>query len=190
MRLLDTDPLEIDQPWVSRLLLGALSEHEQRLLAVRHLHYDPVIREVIAVQLEPIGSPDLDLMREYDAVLEQGDEVETHRRRLLGSAMVRLSNLDQILRELTYGNVFELRTVTDQFFSWSTAEHLLLRAERLGESGEGSARQRDVSLYLALSAIDGVEILSAAGRIPAMPSVIRDVRRRLWKSAEERGGMG
>ena len=192
MRLLETDPLEIDQPWVSRLLLGALSEHEQRLLAVRLLHRDPVTRQVIAVHLEPIGSPDLDLMREYDTLLEEGEggeeEIGSGRRRLLSRAIVRVGKLDQILRELTYGNVFELRTVADQFFSWTTAEHLLQRAERQREKGESSARQRDVSLYLALSAIDGVEILGAAGRIPEMPAVVRDVRRRLWRSAEERSG--
>ena len=60
---------EIDEAFVSRLVLGALSEHEQRMLAVALARSDPGFRRSLRSILEPFETFDGDLTAEYAAVL-------------------------------------------------------------------------------------------------------------------------
>ena len=77
--------LVIDETFVSRLLLGALSEHEQRVLAAALARSDPTFRTALSSILEPFEVLDSELVREYSAALDRepaGDE--RARREILG----------------------------------------------------------------------------------------------------------
>ncbi len=178
-----TDRQEIDAALLARLLLGALSEHEQRLLAVRLLKRDAAFRGALADTLEPFEMFDLDLLAEYSRLLRRGGtrqrrDLEEGRQRLLARAFER-ADLDDMLRNFTYSDVLQLGEVTRKLFSWSMAEMLIGRTRR-PDLAEYEAL---TSLYLALMVIDVVEILGAAGHSPEFPEVIEDVRRRIAEAS-------
>ncbi len=170
----------VDPGFVSRLLLGALSEHEQRLLAVRLLKSDAGFRLEVRSVVEPFSMFDLDLVAAYAEALRRtrdGEAVDLGitRARILATAFTRQPDLDAQMRAFTFSDVLQLGQVTRSLFSWSMAEHLLSRA---GEPSR-SAYQRRTGLYLALMVIDVVDILGAAGHSPHFPSVVADVRKRV-----------
>lgn len=180
--IVPTDSHEVDAAFLSRLLLGAQTEHEQRLVAVRLLQRDDDFRTAVAEALAPFEMFDLDLLTEYDRILQEaGPEVEARRHQLLGQALERTPDLEHLLRDLTFVDLLQLGEVTRWFFSWSMAELLLQRIRRVGSS-EHEIR---TSLYMALMVIDVVEILTAAGRSPECPHVVRDVRRRIREASAE-----
>lgn len=182
-QIVPTDRQELDTAFLARLLLGALSEHEQRLLAVRLLRRDAELRAAFADTLEPFEMFDVDLLGEYDRLLrrggsEQGGDVEQGRHRLLARAFARV-DLDGMLRNFTYSDALRLGAVTRKLFSWSMAEMLLGRVRRPGLAQYEAL----TSLYLARMVIDVVELLGAAGHSPAFPEVIADVRRRIAQAS-------
>ena len=182
-RIVPTDPQEIDSALLARLLLGAQSEHEQRLVVIRLLSRDAEFRAAVASVVEPFEMFDLDDVSEYAAVLRQGrgDEAE-QRRRILRRAYAR-ADLEHMLRHFTYTDVLSLGEVTRQLFSWSMAELLIDRSRRTGLADYGAA----TSLYLALMVIDVVEILGAAGHSPTFPEVVCDVRKRITDASKTLG---
>lgn len=179
-RIVETDRQEVDRAFLARLLLGAQSEHEQRLVAVRLLRHDAAFRAEVAALMARFEMFDLDLVADYARVLREGSEVESRRRRILVEAFARAPDLEQLLREFTFVDVLQLGEVTRRLFSWSMAEMLLERSGRPGLS-EHEAR---TSLNMALMVIDVVEILGAAERSAEHPGVVRDVRRRIMEASE------
>lgn len=177
--IVQTDDQEIDRSLVSRLLLGAESEHEQRLLAIRLLHHDPEFRVALVSILESFEMFDLDLLTEYAAVLDRDSAVEDERRRILARAFGRATDLEGLIRGFTFGDVLSLGETTCKLFSWSMAEYLLERSRRT----ELSDYNVKTSLYLAMMVIDVVEILGASGHSPEFPSVVREVRQRIRTAA-------
>ena len=165
--------------FVARLLMGAQTEHEQRLMAVRLLRRDDQLRAEVAAVLEPFEAFDADLAAEYGQALRDagpGADVAARRREILDRAFARAPDLDHLLRHFTYTDILGLRgVVMNRIFTWSMAERLLERARRPGLS----ALEVRASLYLAQMVIDGVEILGAAGHAPEMPEVVADVRGRI-----------
>ena len=171
--------LSIDEAFVSRLLLGALSEHEQRMLTARLARSDPDFRASLGSILEPFEMLDGDLAREYSAALdlEPGDLSRT-RREILSRSFVQGEDLEELLHEFTVGDALALGGVTRKLFSWSMAELLLER----GLEGTKEPRVK-TSLYLASMVIDVVEILGATGHSPYFANVVADVRRRIGRAA-------
>lgn len=172
--------IQIDPAFVSRLLLGALSEHEQRMLAVRLLRADAAFRLEVRAVVEPFTMFDLDLVAAYADALYRasGDEtidLPATRARILAAGERRVPDLEAQMRAFTFSDVLQLGEVTRSLFSWSMAEHLLRRAD----DDARSEYQRRTALYLALMVIDVVDILGAAGHSPHFPSVIADVRQRV-----------
>ncbi len=174
--------LKIDESFVSRLLLGALSEHEQRTLTVWLARSDPEFRASVRSILEPIETLDGDLIGEYSAALGLSPgERDRVRREILTRSFAQAEDLEALLQELTMNDALALGGVTRKLFSWSMAELLL-------ERGRNSAREHRAltSLYLASMVIDVVEILGATGHSPYFADVIADVRRRIGQAAEMR----
>ncbi len=183
---MQTDHLKIDTPFVSRLLLGALSEQEQRMLAARLLSQDPDFRMEIVSILDPFEMFDLDLVAEYSAVLQREavrrrEAVTQDRRTILKRAFARASDLDALIRGFTFDDVLSLGEVSRQLFSWSMAEYLLLRAQHT----EMSSFNKRTSLYLATMVIDVVDILGRSGHSLYFPDVIDDVRRRIHEASTQ-----
>jgi hypothetical protein len=177
-QIVATDPQQADAAYVARLLLGAQTEHEQRLTAARLLRRDERFRAAVAAVLEPFEMFDADLAAEYGKALRQarpGVELAARRLRILERAFARAPDLEQMLREFTYNDVLRLGQVTRRIFTWSMAELLLQRAGRPGLSDY----EVKVSLYLAQMVVDAVEILCAAGHSPEVPEVVADVRQRI-----------
>lgn len=172
--------LRVDQRFVARLFLGALSEHEQRQLVARLLRRDAGMRDQLAVILRPFEVFDVDLMERYSQALASGDDAANARRRLLTEAHRRAPDLAEVLGRFTFAAVLELGGVTRWMFTWSMAELLIER----GSSGELGLYESRASLYLSLMVIDVVDLLGAAGHSPSFPEVIRDVRRRTAEASE------
>ncbi len=167
--------LEIDETFVSRLLLGALSEHEQRLLAARLAQRDPEFRRALRPILEPFDMLDGDLVREYAAALDrEASPNDDLRREILARSPVQAADLESLLRDFTVNDALSLGGVTPRLFSWSMAELLLAR----GLDNAHGHRAR-TSLYLASMVIDVVEILGASGHSPYFGKVIADLRQRI-----------
>lgn len=180
-RIVATAAQEIDLPFVSRLLIGGQTEHEQRLVAVRLLRCDAAFRAAMTAHLAHFEVHDRGFAAEYEAVLgKSSDDVAPVRHEILARAKRRAPDLDRMIDNFTYGEIFSLGQSLRHFFSWTMAEHLMERAMR---PGGGEYRLR-TSLYLALMVIDAIEILGAAGLAPEFPAVVRDVRRRLAVLAE------
>lgn len=179
MRLTPTDPQEIDAEHVARLLQGALSEHEQRLMAVRLLRSDADYRRAVARWLDPFEMFDADLAAAYEDALAADADPGPCRRELLARALERTADPAELLRGFTVADAVSLGPVSRRIFSWTTAEYLLERGQR----GDG-VRHAKVSLYLALMMIDVVEILGAVGHCPEFPSLVRDVRRRIYRATD------
>lgn len=175
-----SDASVIDGGFVSRLILGALSEHEQRLLATRLLHTDPKFRVQLHSHLEPFEMFDDDLLTAYAYALEtrDGDELVIARRRLLAKAHERAPDLGVLVRAFTFGDLLRLGDATRRLFSWSMAEYLLER----GSAKDSSEFNVRTNLYLALMVVDVVEILGAAGHSPYFPAVVSDVRQRIHQA--------
>jgi hypothetical protein len=170
--------LVADGAFVARLLMGAQTEHEQRLTVVRLLRRDEQFRAEMAASLGSLRALDADLAAEYgQALREAGADVAARRREILERAYARAPDLDQMLVDFTYSDLLCRRNV--RIFTWSMAERLLERSCRPGLS-EYEVKS---SLYLALMVIDAVEILGAAGHGPDLPEVVADVRRRITKAA-------
>ncbi len=178
-RLSETETLEVDRTFVARLLLGALSEHEQRLLAVRLLESDAEFRAALLRRLQPFEMFDLDALGEYAAVLRDGRDVQVRREAILQRTAARGVDLEGLIRDFTFPEALELGGVTPRLFTWSMAEHLLARSRRPGEN----EHHANTSLYLAMMVIDVVELLGSAGHSPRFPSVVADVRRRIHEAA-------
>ncbi len=172
--------LKIDEAFVSRLLLGALSEHEQRILTVWLARSDPAFRASLRAILEPFEMLDGDLVREYSVALDlsPGDS-DGIRHEILTRSFARAKDLEALLHEFTMNDALALGGVTRKLFSWSMAELLLERSRRSAK--EHRAR---TSLYLATMVIDVVEILGATGHSPYFANVVADVRRRIDQAAE------
>ena len=172
--------LTIDESLVSRLLLGALSEHEQRMITVELVRCDAGFRAALRSILEPFEMFDSDFAEEYRAALDQAPLAAADRRReILDRSFRRAGNLEQLIREFTVRDVLSLGEVTCKLFSWSMAEHLLQRSRDREKGGHHSR----TSLYLALMVIDVVEILGAIGHSPSLGAVITDVRQRIQDAA-------
>ncbi len=173
--------LKIDEAFVSRLLLGALSEHEQRILTVWLARSDPEFRASLRLILEPFEMLDGDLVREYSAALDQGPGESDHvRREILTRSFAQAEDLEALLHEFTMNDALALGGVTRKLFSWSMAELLLERSRKSTE--EHRAR---TSLYLASMVIDVVEILGATGHSPYFANVVTDVRERIQQAADQ-----
>lgn len=177
-RLTETGSLEVDQTLVARLLLGALSEHEQRLLAVRLIECDDEFRAAMHRRLRPFEMFDVDAVQEYDEVLRAGRDVETRRKAILRRTAELGVDLEGLVRDFTFPEALELGGVTPRLFTWSMAEHLLARSRRPGQNEHLAS----TSLYLALMVIDVVEMLGSVGHSPRVPAVVKDVRRRIQEA--------
>lgn len=167
----------LDRFFVSRLLLGALSEHEQRLLLVRLLRADPSLRQEIAPFLEPFVVDDHDRFGRFEAALAQGVDPEVARLSLLDRDSE--GELESLIRAFTFQDLFQLGETSRRLFSWSMAELLLRRSLRR----EIDLPTRRTSFFLATTVVDGLEILAAAEVLPPHPLAIADLRRRLAASS-------
>ncbi len=172
--------LKIEKSLISRLLLGVLSEHEQRMLIARLLRRDPELRAEVLAILQPFEMYDVDLLAEYASVLERSEDVEEKRAEILGQAFARAADLEQLIRDFTFDDIQELGDTTCKLFSWSMAEMLLERSSRRGLNDHNVK----ISLYLALMVIDVVELLGAAGHSPVFAGAVEDVRRRIQEASE------
>lgn len=168
----------MDRTLVARLLLGALSEHEQRLLAVRLIESDGEFRAAMHRCLHPFEMFDAEAVEEYDAVLRVGRDVETRREAILRRTAERGVDLEGLIRDFTFPEALELGGVTPRLFTWSMAEHLLARSRRTDQNEHYAS----TSLYLALMVIDVVEMLGSVGHSPRVPAVVKDVRRRIQEA--------
>lgn len=175
-----SNEIQIDKKLVSRLLLGALSEQEQRMLAVRLLELDSGFRLAMCISLEPFEMFDLSFVAEYAEALarrqERTDaELAAVRREILDRATRAADDLGVLAQGFTVADLFSLGEVTRRFFSWTMAEYLLAR----GRLRDADPRRARTHLYLARMVIDVVDILGAAGHSPRYPSLVADVRRRI-----------
>lgn len=172
--------LEIDEAFVSRLVLGALSEHEQRMLAVGLARSDPWFRRSLRSILDRFETFDADLTAEYSAALDRDPTaISRKRREILGRSLARAPDMEMLIHGLTVADALSLGRVTRQFFSWSMAELLLERSQRSTDD-----RRARTSSYLALMVIDMVELLGVVNREPHFAKVVEDVRRRIRQAAE------
>ncbi len=177
----------IDNSLVSRLLFGALSEHEQRILVAKLARSDPEFRASLRSVLELFETFDSDLVAEYAAVLERAPrDVDQKRRKILDRSYARADDLEALIQEFTVTDALALGDVTRQFFSWSMAELLLQRSL----DSMADVHRARTSSYLALMVIDVVEILGAVGRTPHFADVVADVRQRIRQAAETSGAGG
>jgi len=177
---------EIDEAFVSRLVLGALSEHEQRMLAVALARSDPAFRRSMRSILEPFETFDSDLTAEYSAALDLPvSEIGRRRREILGRSLARVPDMEMLIHRLTVSDAMSLGKMTRQFFSWSMAELLL---ERSRQTVDGHRAR--TSSYLALMVIDMVELLGVVNRAPHFGNVVADVRQRIRQAAGPAGGRG
>jgi hypothetical protein len=173
--LIEAKQKDLDRAKVSRLLLGALGEHEQRRLVIRLAEVDPTFRAELLSHLAPFKVFDIDLMALYAAALDRGDDPATARAELLDEARRRSLDLDELMSRFTFSDLFELGETTRCLFSWSMAESLLEQS-RQPDINQPSAR---TSLYLASLVIDVVELLGRSAHSPFFPQVIDDFQARL-----------
>ena len=166
-------PWPIDRFLLSRLLLGALSEEEQRQLLVRLLRADAVSRREIRPFLEPFVVDDSERLGRFEEALASGVDAEVARASLLDRDLE--AQLESLLRDFTFQDLFQLGETSRRLFSWGMAELLLRRSQK----AEVEMPTRRSSFFLATTVIDGLEILAAAGVSPPHPRAIADLRRRL-----------
>jgi hypothetical protein len=163
----------LDRFLVSRLLLGALSEHEQRQLLVRLLRADAATRREIAPFLEPFVVEDGERLDRFEEALASGVDAEVARKSLLDRDSE--AELEELIRAFTFQDLFQLGEASRRLFSWGMAELLLRRSQK----AEIDMPTRRTSFFLATAVVDGLEILGAAGVAPPHPRAIADLRRRL-----------
>lgn len=166
----------LDRFLVSRLLLGALSEHEQRQLLVRLLRADAAMREEIAPFLAPFVVEEGERFGRFEEALANGVDPEVARKSLLDRDSE--GELEGLIRAFTFQDLFQLGDASRRIFSWSMAELLLRRSQR----GDIDMPNRRTSYFLATTVVDGLEIFSAAGVLPPRPRAIADLRERLKQS--------
>ncbi|NJL29815.1 MAG: hypothetical protein HC897_18950 [Thermoanaerobaculia bacterium] len=172
-----TAPVTVDQGFVSRLLMGGLSEHEQRTLATRLLASDARFRLELAAVLPPFEIFDLDLMAQYSAALSDHPErAADARARLIERGLERRPDLERMISELAIGDLLELSEPARALFSWCAAELFLAR----GLPGAGEPRRARIARYLALMVVDSLDILGRAGHSAHHPNVLEDLRRRIF----------
>ena len=100
---------EIDESFVSRLVLGALSEHEQRMLAAALARSDPGFRRSLRSVLEPFETFDGDLTAEYAAVLDrEAADVDRARREILSRSFARAPDIETLIEDLTVSDALSL----------------------------------------------------------------------------------
>lgn len=173
--------LSIDTSLVSRLFLGALSEHEQRMLAVALLRNSSDYRAAVYSIIEPFEMFDSDLTIEYsEALARSSPDIKQDRKKLLERAALRIGDLGALMHDLTVVDALALGDVTRKIYSWSMAEFLLQR----GCENESNRFHAKTDLYLALMVIDVVELLGAAGHSPSFPGVVPNVRQRIHQAIE------
>ncbi len=172
--------LVVDERFVSRLLLGALSENEQRMLTARLARSDPEFRASLGEILEPFELLDADLAGEYATALDQnpGESIRL-RHEILARSYARAEHLEALLSDFTLDDALELGGMTRELFSWSIAELLLERS--LNSIKEHRAR---TSLYLASMVIDIIDLLGSTGHTAYFANVITDVRQRIREAAD------
>jgi len=175
-----TAPVKIDEVFVSRLLMGALSEHEQRTLATRLLVSDARFRLELAAVLHPFEVFDLDLMAQYSAVLaDRPERAQEVRATLLAQGLERRPDLEHMISDLAIGDLLELSEPARALFSWCAAELLLARGLRSARE----PRRARVARYLALMVVDSLDILGCAGHSAHFPNVVEDLRRRIFAAS-------
>lgn len=173
---------EIDASLVSRLVLGALSEHEQRMIAAKLVRCDADFRAALFAILEPFEMFDRDLAEEYSASLDRSPRgINQLRQEILSRSFARATDLEVLIRDFTVRDALSLGDVTRKLFSWSMAEYLLQRAH---DSAKGSYNAK-TSLYLAMMVIDVVDILGSAEHSAVLGPLVADVRQRIQQTAEE-----
>lgn len=166
----------LDRFFVSRLLLGALSEHEQRRLLVRLLQADAALREEIAPFLEPFVVAESERFGRFEEALASGVDPEVARISLIDRDSE--SELEGLIRAFTFQDLFQLGEASRRIFSWGMAELLLRRTQR----GDVDMPSRRTSYFLASTVVDGLEIFTAAGVLPPHPRAIADLRGRLARA--------
>lgn len=177
---MNTAPVTIDDLFVSRLLMGALTDHEQRVLAARLLVSDPRFRLELATVLHPFEVFDLDLMGQYAAVLsDEPRRAEEVRGPLVARGLERRPGLERMISELAIGDLLELTEPARALFSWCAAELLVARGQRTARE----PRRARVSRYLALMIVDALDILGSAGHSAHFPNVIDDLRQRIFAAS-------
>lgn len=163
----------LDRFWVSRLLLGALSEHEQRALLVQLLRFDSDLRQGMTPFLQPFVVDDHERLSRFEAALASGVDPEVARLSLLDRDSE--AELSELIRAFTFQDLFQLGESSRRLFSWEMAELLLRRASR----ADVDLPTRRSSYFLATMVVDGLEILATVGVAPPRPRAIADLRRRM-----------
>lgn len=180
MRAVRAAPVEVDEVFVSRLLMGALSDHEQRVLAARLLMSDPQFRLDLTAVLHPFEVFDLDLMAQYSKTLVDAPERAAEvRATLLARGLERRPDLERMISELAIGDLLELTEPARAVFSWCAAELLIARGLR----GAREPRRARVARYLALMVVDALDLLGCAGHTAHYPNVVEDLRRRIFAAS-------
>ncbi len=170
------DEPALDRFLVSRLLLGALSEHEQRRLLLRLLRSDSGLRWEITPFLRSFVAGDAgesDHFDRFEEALEKGVEPQVARLSLLDRDSE--AELEEIISAFTFQDLFALSAGSRRIFSWGMAELLLRRAQR----ADSDLPTRRTSYFLALMVVDVLEILVATNLLAAHPRAFADLRRRL-----------
>lgn len=171
----------INASLVSRLALGALSEHEQRMITARLVRTDDEFRRQLLSIVEPFEMFDRDLAEEYSATIDRSAPgIDQVRQEILGRSFARATDLEVLIRDFTVRDALSLGEVTRKLFSWSMAEYLLQRSY---DSSKGSYNAR-TSLYLAMMVIDFVDLLGAAGHSPNLSPLVAEVRQRIRQAVE------
>jgi hypothetical protein len=178
----------VDARFVSRLILGALTEHEQRRLALHLLQVDSGFRLRVLAFLEPFEMFDSDLLAGYAQALNRFArdpcfDLDRARSKLLTQSHERAPDFGPLIRAFTFSDLLRLGEATRRLFSWSMAEYLL---ECGGDSNDTPYGVRS-NLYLALTVIDVVELLGVAGHSPYFPEVVADVRGRIESAYRKLG---
>lgn len=163
----------LDRFWVSRLLLGALSEHEQRALLVRLLRLDANLRRDMAPFLQPFALGDHERLGRFESALASGVDPEVARLSLLDRDSE--AELGELIRAFTFQDLFQLGESSRRLFSWEMAEHLMGRSSRT----DVDLPTRRTSYFLATLVVDGLEILAATEVAKPHPHAIADLRRRM-----------
>lgn len=174
--------LVVDRAFASRLLLGALTEHEQRRLATRLAELDSALRLRLRDELSALAAPADERFDELVTTCERlaadadtADRALDEARATLLETARRHADLDAVLAAYTYAEAMRLGAAARRLFTWPMAEHLLDRAagEQIGD------REARTAHYLATAVVDGLDILGAVGALPRCPSYAAVLRRRL-----------
>ncbi|MEM6457427.1 MAG: hypothetical protein AAF772_20235 [Acidobacteriota bacterium] len=170
--------VKVDEGFVSRLLMGALTPHEQRMMSIRLLAVDDRFRDHLRGILDHFSMFDADLATRYDRAVADGDDPEELarlRRRLQAEAHARRPHLHEQALAFLAPNTRNIEAIASALFTWSMAEILLANGQQSGLAHQFAK----INFDLAETVIDAVEVLSTAGPARDRPDLVRDVRRRL-----------